>query len=172
MPSEVTATIMIGPIADDSRHGRPTHGPAGTLFCPSHVLTLMEGSRATWIVQRCPEWCRPSPARRIQPASPEHLLAAAVLGYAALSVPEMLRGSQKLRDAVAAGDCGHVVRLERVDARLAAEVFTQSGRHMYGIATVLPGSTITGAELRAAAAAGIQIAVPGTAPAAQAFSLN
>ena len=87
MPSDVTATIMMGPIAANSSHGRPIHGPAGKVFCPSHVLTLMEGFRATWIVQRCPELGRPIPTRRIQPASPEHLLAAALLGYAALCTP-------------------------------------------------------------------------------------
>ena len=171
MPTEVTAAIMIGPIAAQSNHGRPIDGPAGKLFCPSHVLTLMEGSRATWIVQRCPEWDRRSTAWRIQPASPEHLLAAALLGYAALSVPGMLRGSQKLRDAVA-GTFGPVVRVDRVDAGLAHEVFAACGAHMYGIATVLPGSTITDEELRAAAAAGMQIAVPGTAPIEAAHSRN
>jgi hypothetical protein len=172
MPTEVTATIMIGPIADDSHHGQPTGHPSERLFCPSHVLTLMEGSRAVWIVQRCPEWRRPSPARRIQPASPDHLLAAAVLGYAALCVPTMLSRSPKLRDAVAAGSCRHRVLLDRIDAGLAHEVFAECGRHIYGIATVLPGSTITDDELRAAAAAGIQIAVPGTVPTDPAFSLN
>ena len=172
MPTEVTAAIMIGPIAAQSNHGRPIDGPAGKLFCPSHVLTLMEGSRATWIVQRCPEWDRPSPARRIQPASPAHLLAAALLGYAALGTRGMLRGSQTLRDAVTEGNCRHVVRVDRVDAELAAEVFAVCGAHMYGIATVLPSSTITDTELRAAAAAGIQIAVPGFTSAEPTFSLN
>jgi hypothetical protein len=65
-----------------------------------------------------------------------------------------------------------VVRVDRVDAALAAEVFAVCGAHMYGIATVLPSSTITDTELRAAAAAGIQIAVPVTAPAEPTFSLN
>lgn len=172
MPTEVTAAIMIGPITAQSNHGRPGHGPAGKLFCPSHVLTLMEGSRATWIVQRCPEWDRPSTARRIQPASPEHLLAAALLGYAALNVPGMLSGSPTLRDALTEGHCRHVVRVDRVDAELAAEVFAVCGAHLCGIATVLPGSTITDTELRAVAAAGLQIAVPGAASATPAFSLN
>lgn len=172
MPSEVTVSIMIGPITDHSNHGRPTHDPAGRLFCPSHMLTLLEGSRATWIVQRCPEWDRASRGRRIQPASPEHLLAAALLGYAALSVPGMLSGSQALRNAVAADQCRHVLGVGHVDAALAAEVFAVCGRHMYGIATVLPGSTITDKELRAAASAGLQIAMPGSASTTPAFSLN
>ena len=172
MPTEVTAAIMIGPITAQSNHGRPGHGPAGKLFCPSHVLTLMEGSRATWIVQRCPEWDRRSAARRIQPASPENLLAAALLGYAALRTRGMLSGSPTLLDAVTEGNCRHVLRVGRVDAALAAEVFAVCGAHMFGMATVLPGSTITDTELRAAAAAGIQIAVPGGASAEPAFSLN
>lgn len=172
MPSDVTATIMIGPLAANSNHGQPGHGTAAKLFCPSHVLTLLEGSRATWIVQRCPEWGRPSPARRIQPASPEHLLAVAVLGYAALNVPEMLSRSQKLRDSATSGNRGQVVRVDRIDADLAAEVFAVCASHVYGIAAVLPGSTITGQEVGAAAAAGFQVAVPAAAPAEPAFSLN
>jgi hypothetical protein len=172
MPTEVTATIMIGPITPNSNHGRQTDRPTGKLFCPSHVLTLMEGSRATWIMQRCPEWSRPRRAHRIQPASPEHLLAGALLGYAALCVPTMLSRSPKLRDAVAAGSCRHRVQLDPIDDGLAAEVFAESGRHIYGIATVLPDSTITYEELRAAASVGIQIAVPGTVPTEPAFSPN
>lgn len=172
MTTEITATISIGPIADGSNHGRPIHGPSRKLFCPSHVLVLMEGTRAAWIMQRCPELRRPTPTRRILPASPEHLFAAAILGYAALIVPRVLDGSDTLRNAVQPGSCRHVLRLPPIDDGLASAIFAECGEAMYGVVTVLPGSSISHAQLRAAAAMGMQVAMPGIGTAGAAYSLN
>jgi hypothetical protein len=172
MATEVTATISIGPLADNSNHGRPIYGPTRKLFCPSHVLVLMEGARAAWIVQRCPELRRPTPTSRILPASPQHLLAAAILGYAALTTPRVIDGSDRLRLAVEPGSCGHVLRLKPIDDGLASEVFATCGEVLYGMVTVLPGSSISDAQLRAAAATGMQVATPRIGIADPDYSLN
>lgn len=172
MPKEVTATIMIGPIAERSNHGQPGHGADGRLFCPRHVLTLMEGTRAAWMLQCVPSLRRPCPTRRILPASPQHLLAAALLGYAALTVPELINGSNKLRRAVEPGACRAILRTLPIDDDLASAVFAECGPHVYGIVTALPGSAITTGELAAAAAAGMPVAVPGVTVASRVYSVN
>lgn len=146
MSAQITAGVMIGPLNRESTHGTPSGLPGGRLFAPSHVLVLMENSRATWIMQRCPELRRPSPTQRIQPASPAHLLAAAVLGYTTLvadaSAPEWLA-------------------VEKIDDALARDIYARCSKQVYGVVTWLPGSTITESELEMAAAAGFEIARAG-----------
>lgn len=161
MPTEITAGIMFGPIRTDSNHGRPSGLPGGRLFTPSHVLVLMEGSRATWIVQRCPNLQRPMPTERIQPASPRHLLASAVLGYTALVTPEALEDSGPLRAMTSLDTRYRTVEVDKVDDDLADAIYDRCREHVYGVVTWLPGSTITRDELRLAAGAGMQIAVAG-----------
>lgn len=165
MPTEVTATIMIGPIADESHHGRPD-GAGGRLFCPRHVLTLMEGTRAAWILQCFPALRRPCPPRRILPSSPAHLLASAVLAYTAFAVPEVITASARLRDAVVHVPVperrSRITRVMRLDDELAATVFAECGEHVYGLITVLPGSSITDDQLHPAADAGWLVARPGS----------
>ncbi|ORW08030.1 hypothetical protein [Mycolicibacter longobardus] len=119
MPTEVTATVVIGPIDANSYHGQP-HGDR-KLFCPSHMLVLIEGSRPTWIVQPCPLMGRGQPSRaRIRPSDPRHLLPAALLGYAALTRPELLNGSDRLRAVVELDPTGSDVRILPLDDDLAA----------------------------------------------------
>ena len=146
MSAEITASIMIGPIGPDSTHGRSAGLPGRRLFAPSHVLVLMENSRATWIMQRCPELRRPSPTQRIQPSSPAHLLAAAVLGYTTL---------------VADTSAPEALAVETIDDDRARDVFARCSEQVYGVVTRLPGSTITEGELEMAAAAGFEIARAG-----------
>lgn len=159
MPAEITASILIGPITPNTKHGTAP-GSGRRIFASNHVLVLMENSRATWIAQRCPNLARPEPSRRIRPSSPRHLLAAAVLGYTALEKPTAVAASGRLRGLTAPdGDGGLTVEL--LDDDLAADVYECCKEHVYAAITRLPGSTITEDELRMAAEAGLLIAAPG-----------
>ena len=162
MPTEVTANIMIGAVSNSSHHGAPSSGATGKLFCPSHILVLMEGTRATWVVQRCPSVGRPThgpQTRRICPSSPDHLLAAAVLGYTAMTQPDAVSASAELRDAVIEDASTGDVRIVPLDRDLASQVFDTCSAYVYAMVTALPGSSINDDELRLAADAGMQIAV-------------
>lgn len=161
MSAEVTASILIGPIEPNSTHGKPTGQPGDRrLFAPSHVLVLMENSRATWIAQRCPELQGATPAQRIQPASPSHLLAAALLGYTALIKPDALAGSERLR-ALTAPEPRKTLNVEPIDEDLAHHIYDYCTEHVYAAVTKLPGSTIKDDELRLASGAGLLVAIPG-----------
>lgn len=158
MTTEVTASLMIGPMSRDSAHGRPAPTPMGKSFCPSHVMVLMEGARATWVLQECPALGDQSPTSRIQPHSPEYLLSAAVLGYTALIVPGALHGAARLRNVIEPST-GGALRVNRMDRGLAAEVFSSCAELVDGVVTVLPGSSITEEELRIAAESGMRVAL-------------
>jgi hypothetical protein len=158
MPTEVTANVMIGPIRADSTHGRPSLRSAARLFAPSHVMVLMEGHRATWMVQRCPNLSGPATTLRIRPGSPDHLLAAAVLGYVALTMPRVIRESGELRSVVGLAKRHGDVRILPIDHDLACRVFTYCSEHIYGVVTTLLVSSIKEGELRIAADSGMQIA--------------
>lgn len=160
MSAEVTASILLGPIEPNSTHGQPGGLPGRRLFAPRHVLTLMENSRATWIMQRCPELREPAPTRHIQPSSPVHLLAAAVLGYTALVKPRIVEACEQLRALTARQSGSRTLAVERIDDDLARAVYEHCGEHVYGVVTWLPGSAIGEAELQMAQDAGLQIAVP------------
>jgi hypothetical protein len=170
MPTEVTASVMIGTIAANSYHGQPSSTPTGRLFCPSHELELKEGSRATWEMQRRPFMGRPAPAFRIQPSSPEYLLAAAVLGFVAFTQPEVVNASDRLRAVVAPIASSRELRVLPVDRDLASDIFAFCSDYAYGVVTVLPGSTITDDERRIAAASGVRVAVAGRAVAGSAMA--
>ena len=161
MPTEITASIMIGPVAVNSTHGQSSLTPMGQWFCPSHVMVLMEGSRATWVVQECPSLGQPTPAHRIHPASPEHLLAAAMLGYLALVKPDVVQSSESLGGAVALASGSRTLHVSPLDPDLAAKVFAACNGHIYGAVTTLPGSTITDDQLQIATANGLLVAVAG-----------
>jgi hypothetical protein len=158
MTTEVTACLMIGPVSANSAHGKPAPTPAGALFCPSHVLVLMEGARATWVLQECPALGDRSPTSRIQPQSSEYLLSAALLGYSALNAPGALHRAARLRNAITPST-GDALRIGEMDRNLAAELFTVCAEHVYGVITVLPGSSITDNELGIAAGCGMRVAV-------------
>ena len=161
MSAEVTASILIGPIEPDSSHGKPAGQPEDRrLFAPSHVLVLMENSRATWIVQRCPELQGTTQAQRIQSASPSHLLAAALLGYTALAAPDTLAASERLR-ALAVPVQGGTIDVEPIDDDLARHIYGYCAKHVHAVVTTLPGSTINDDELRLASSAGLLVAIPG-----------
>lgn len=157
MSTEVTAVMMIGPTVANSTHGQPWGDRR--FFAPSQVLTLMEGHRAVWTVQEFPSLRRLAPTRFIRPASPRHLLAAAVLGYTALVRPKVVDAYGRLRNTVALEPKTRGVRTLPIDDELADEVFDVCSRHVYGLVTVLPESTVHTDELRIAAARGMQIAV-------------
>lgn len=161
MSAEVTASILIGPIRKESTHGTPSGLPGGRLFAPSHVLVLMENSRATWIVQRCPELRDAAPSRRIRPASPAHLLAAAMLGYTALVKHDVIDASERLRALITREPEDRSLRIAPIDDDTAAHIYDYCSNHVYGVVTRLPESTINTNELQMAAAAGMQIATPG-----------
>ncbi len=159
MPTEVTATVFVGPLHVNSYHGEPAEDRR--LFCPSHMLVLMEGSRATWMVQACPLVGHAKPARaRIRPATPQRLLAAALLGYAALIRPEIIDGSARLRAAVELDPRLRDVRVLPLDEDLADHVFGVCAPEVYGLLTTLPGSSIYDRDLHKAAEYGWQIAMP------------
>ena len=122
----------------------------------------MEGTRAAWIVQCFPALSRPCPTWRILPSSPEHLLAAALLGYTAFTVPRMINESTTLRDAVWQDRNRKVLSVDLIDDALAAAVIAECVGHVYGLITALPGSTITDSELAAAQAAGLPVAAVAT----------
>jgi hypothetical protein len=167
MPTEVTANVMIGPVRADSIHGQPSG--AERLFAPSHVMVLMEGHRACWIVQRCPNLGRPSPTLRVRPSSPAFLLAAGVLGYVALTRPWVIAGSAEFGDLVEVDNRRGEVRIQPLDEDSARGIFHDLRRHAYGVATTLSGCTISATELGIAADSGtIQAAaiVPGVADSA------
>jgi hypothetical protein len=159
MATEVTASLMIGPVSPDSAHGKPAPTPAGKWFCPSHLMVLMEGARATWVVHSCTSLGRPTLASRIHPHSPEHLLAAAVLGYTVLTVPGALNRSNGLRNAIEPTPSNGGLRIGPIDRELATQVFATCAEFVDGVITVLPGSSITDDELRIAAGCGFQVAV-------------
>ncbi|MEJ6538444.1 MAG: hypothetical protein QNL98_14585 [Mycobacterium sp.] len=161
MPTEVTASVLIGPLSADSVHGRSESAASTKAFCPSHVLTLMEGARATWVMQRCPELGHPIPTWFIRPSVPEHLLGAVVLGYVALISPEAIQSSDALRGAVVVDTDKSEVRILPLTDALAAEVFAVCGRHVYGLVTRLQGSTVCDYELRAAADSGFLVSAVG-----------
>jgi len=168
MPTEVTASLMIGPVSPDSTHGRPAPAPAGKWFCPSHVMVLMEGARATWVLPQCPFLGRPTLASRIYPHSPKHLLATAVLGYTALTVPGALNRSGRLRNVIEPMTPGGGLRVGPIDRELATHVFAACAELVHGVITVLPGSSITDGELRIAAQWGLRVAIPASTPASPA----
>lgn len=147
MSTEVTASVMIGAIRPNSVHGQPSMDETPRPFAPSHVMVLMEGHRATWIVQRCPNLGRPSPILRIRPSSPAFLLAAGLLGYVALTQPRVVREFDELRNLVEVDDRRGEVRIQPLDKDSARRIFRHLSRHTYAVATVLPGSTITPTEL-------------------------
>lgn len=157
MSTEVTASIMIGPLAPNSTHGQPLGDRRH--FAPSHVMTLMEGHRATWVVQECPHLHRPAHARFIRPASPQHLLAAAVLGYTALVRPAALKTSDRLRNAVEREMRNGDLRVLKIDDEQAEAIFANCSQYVYGLVTVLPECTINDDEVRMAADHGMQVAV-------------
>lgn len=161
MSAEITAGIMIGPLNRDSTHGTPSGLPGGRLFAPSHVLVLMENSRATWVVQRCPELQGATESQRIRPSSPAHLLAAAMLGYTALVKPEAIEASERLRTLITREPEHRSLSIAPIDDDIAAHIYDYCSMHVYGVVTRLPQSTIQLGELQMAAAAGMQIATPG-----------
>ena len=163
MATEITASILIGPVDRESTHGQPTGTPGRRLFASSHVLVLMENSRATWIMQHCPELGGTKASRRIQPASPQHLLAAAVLGYTALAKPEALQSADRLAALVAAEPRGTTLDVGLIDDELARRIYDHCSEHLYAVVTSLPGTTIDDGELRMASGAGFLVAVPGPA---------
>lgn len=120
----------------------------------------MENSRATWVVQRCPNLRRPEPCRIIQPASPRHLLAASVLGYTAQVNPGAVDADERLRAATVRDEGSRRLEVGLIDDDLAEHIYRYCGDYVYGAVTVLPGSTISDDELRTAAAAGMQICLP------------
>jgi hypothetical protein len=147
MPTETTASLLLGPL--DTRWG-------ASVFGPDHVLLLREGFRATWTVTRIDPDTETAPSF-LRPESPDHLLAAGVLGFAALVVPDLVDGSPHLRDAVAREPDGVSVR--PVDLDLARRVFAWSSELVDGLVTVLPGSSIGEDELALAASHGLRVAV-------------
>jgi hypothetical protein len=151
MSTEVTASVMIGAIRPNSVHGQPSEDGAPRPFAPSHVMVLMEGHRATWILQRCPNLGRPSPTLRIRPSSPAYLLAAGLLGYVALTHPRVIRESDELRNLIEVDDRRGEVRVQPLDEDSACRIVQQLSEHAYGVVTVLPGSTITATEVNLAA---------------------
>jgi len=160
MPTEVTATVVIGPIDGNSYHGQP-HGDR-KLFCPSHILVLTEGSRATWIVQPCPLEGQGKISRaRIRPSDPNRLLPAALLGYAVLTQPELVNSSDRLRAAVELDRARSDVRILPLDDDLGDHVLDLCAPEVYGLATTLPGSSICGRDLHLAAAHGLHVTASG-----------
>lgn len=147
MPTETTATLLIGPL--DTRWGAP-------VFAPDHVLQLREGFRATWTVASIAPVVQLA-FSAIRPASPENLLAAGVLGFAALVFPDLLDGSPPLRDAVRREPDG--VSVDAVDLELARRVFAWSSELVDGLVTVLPGSSIGDDELALARSHGLRVAI-------------
>jgi hypothetical protein len=121
----------------------------------------MEGSRATWVMQRCPELGQPIPTWFIRPSAPEHLLEAVVLGYVALISPEVIQSSDALRGAVVVDTDKSEVRILPLTDAFAAEVVAVCGRHVYGLVTRLPGSTVCDDELRAASDSGFLVSAVG-----------
>ena len=158
MPTEVTASVMIGPVRADSIHGQPSHG-TDRLFAPSHIMVLMEGHRAVWILQRCPNLSRPAMTLRIRPSSPDHLLASGVLGYVALTMPRLIRNAADLRDLAELDNRRGEVRIHPLDRATTRRVFAHCSEHTYGLVTVLPGSSIAEGELQIAADAGMRTAL-------------
>ena len=149
MPTETTASLLVGPL--DTRWGE-------RVFDPDHVLLLREGFRATWSVTPVAHDAQAAPSF-IRPESPDQLLAAGVLGFAALVNPDLLDGSGHLRDAVRREPDG--VTVAPVDPDLAGRVFAWSSEFLDRLVTVLSGSSIGDAELALAASHGIRVAVAG-----------
>lgn len=146
MPTEVTAAVLIGPVDVNSYHGQPDGDRK--LFCPSHMLVLMEGSRATWFVQPCPLMSRGKLGRaRIRPSDPHRLLPAALLGYAALTQPELVNDSARLRATVELDRTRSDVRILPLDDDLGDHVFDVCAPEVYGLLTTLPGCSIYGRDL-------------------------
>lgn len=157
MSTEVTAVMMIGPTVPNSTHGKPWGNRR--FFAPSHTVTLMEGHRAVWTVQEFPSLRKPAITRFVRPESPQHLLAAAVLGYTALVRPEVVAASDRVRDAVVSDARARSVSTPLIDDDLAGYVFDFCSDYVYGLITVLPESTVNGDELRMSAAHGMQVAL-------------
>lgn len=142
MPTETTATLLIGPL--DTTWG-------ASVFNPDHLLLLREGFRATWTV--APATPDAHVARSfIRPESPDHLLASGVLGFAAVVIPDLVDGAAHLRGAVERAPDG--VSIGRVDLELARRVFACSSELVDGLVTVLPGSSIGDDELALASSHG------------------
>lgn len=148
MPTETTATIAIGPL--DTHWG-------GSVFGPDHLLRLREGSRATWVATPLSP-AEPTGSSFIRPTSTDHLLAAGVLGFAALVAPDLVDGAPELRAAVRRQPDG--VEVGPVDADLARRVFAWASELVDGVVTVLPGASIRVEELQLAGRHGLRIAVP------------
>lgn len=160
MSSELTASILIR-----SRTAGAPSFTKGSSFRPTDAMVLMDGSRASWVVQQCPAFGRTRRASLIEPASPRFLLAAGVLGYVALTVPDALNRSERLRNAIAGtrfDDRRYANRLHtgHLDRDLATHVFTSCSEFIQGVVTIMPRSEITDSELRIASDSGLLVAVP------------
>lgn len=157
MPTEVTATVLIGPVRANSHHGQPNGDRK--LFCPSHMLMLLEGSRATWVVQSCTPVGGGQPGHvRIRPSDSHRLLAAALLGYAVLTQPELVNGSARLRAAVQVDRTRRDIRILPLDDDLGDHVFDVCAPEIWGLLTTLPGSSVHGRDVDLAAAHGLHVA--------------
>ncbi|HRD10794.1 MAG TPA: hypothetical protein PLI79_02925 [Mycobacterium sp.] len=123
------------------------------------MLVLVEGSRATWMVQECPIMGQGKPTRaRIRPSSPARLLAAALLGYGALTQPDLVKGSDTLRNAVEVDRRRDEVRILPLEDELADHVIDVCSSAVYGVLTTMPGSSIRDRDLQMGAAHGLVIA--------------
>jgi hypothetical protein len=148
MPTETTATIAIGPL--DTQWG-------ASVFGPDHLLQLREGSRATWVVTPLSGEV-PGERSFIRPTTPDHLLAAGLLGFVALVVPDLVDGAPELRAVVRRVPDG--VEVDPVDDPLARRVFAWASELVDGLVTVLPVASVRAEELELAAGYGLRIALP------------
>ncbi len=79
MPTEVTATVMIGPVRAESNHGQSSHG-TDRLFAPSHAMVpgglkhmawaalsaSANGDPREWVVCVTETFTKPTPANERQ----------------------------------------------------------------------------------------------------------
>jgi hypothetical protein len=151
MPTEVTSTLLVGPM-------RSFWG--GAVTDPSHVLVLREGFRATWSLYPVSGQAPAAPVH-IRPAVPEHLVASALMGFALVIDPTLGEGVEDWGRRVRRG--ATAIEVDELDGGLAQRVLLASGEHFSVVATVLTGSTIE-SEVAEMEAAGFTIARPARGP--------
>lgn len=152
MPTETTATLLLGPVTRVMGAGH------GTMRAQT-LLTLDEGSRASW---RITELTDGTPGACSHPDAPEQLLAHGLLGYIASRAADdfALAENKDLGPLVSAGERSRTFRTRTTDATPAALAKTL-GQGTAIVATILAGSTLQREEVERLAAMGVRIHLAG-----------
>lgn len=147
MPTETTATLLIGPVIR-------LMGEGGTM-CAQTILTLDEGSRATW---RIVDLDGRTSAFRSAPDAPENLLAHSLLAFLASRRGDTFHVGSNADLAPLVRRSANGGRLQTRTTPTTANALADTlGRDVAIVALIRPGSTFRPGEVAELAALGVRI---------------